>query len=86
LIRLQDVIEATERHSRSEGDRRIRKDGIAIAQQVARELVKWECLPQLLSRPLRGGMGGHVEVDNATPVMGQQQKYVKGLGNTGSAR
>ena len=40
----------------------IPKDGIAIAQQVARELVKWECRPQLLSRPLRGGMGGHVEV------------------------
>jgi len=41
------------------------KDSIAIAQQVAREPVKGECFPQLLFRPLCGGMDGHVEVDNA---------------------
>src|SRR5215472_6441486 len=28
-------------------------------------------------------MGGHVEVDNATPVMGQHQKYVKDLETQG---
>jgi len=61
----------------------IPEDGIAIAQQVARELVKWECVPQLLSRPFRGWMGRHVEVDNATPVMGQHQKYVKDLETQG---
>ena len=32
----------------------IAEDSIAVAQQVARELVKGKCLPQLLSRPLRG--------------------------------
>ena len=57
----------------------IAKDSIAVAQQVARELVKGKGLPQLLSRPLRGRVGGHVEVQNATPVMGQHQKHVKDL-------
>ena len=55
------------------------KIAIAVPQQVARELVKGKCLPQLLSRPLRGWVGGHIEVQNATPVMGQHQKHVKDL-------
>jgi hypothetical protein len=55
------------------------EDRIAIAQQVARELVKGKSLPQLLSRPLRCRMGGPIEVKNATPVMGQHQKHIKDL-------
>src|SRR5271163_1182059 len=55
----------------------IAKDRIAVPQQVTRELVKGKGLPQLLSRPLRGWVGGHVEVQNATPVMGQHQEYVE---------
>ena len=43
----------------------IAKDSIAVPQQVARELVKGKCLPQLLSRPLRGRMGGHIEAGAA---------------------
>jgi hypothetical protein len=39
----------------------IAKDRIAVPQQITRELVKGECLPQLLSRPLRGWVGGHIE-------------------------
>jgi len=42
-------------------------------------LGKGKCLPQLLSRPLRGRVGGNVEVQNAAPVMGQHQKHVKNL-------
>ena len=57
----------------------IAKDGIAVAQQVARELVKRERFSQLLSGPLRGWVGSHIAVDNATPVMGQHQKHVKNL-------
>ena len=57
----------------------IAKDPIAVPQQVARELVKRKCLPQLLPRPLRGWVGGYIEVENATPVMGQHQKHVKDL-------
>lgn len=38
---------------------------------LGRELVKGECLPQLLSGPLGGRMGGLIEVNNATPVVGQ---------------
>src|SRR5467141_1916375 len=57
----------------------IAKDSIAVPQQVARELVKGKCLPQLLSRPLGGRVGGHIEVQDAAPVMGQHQKHIKDL-------
>ena len=36
-------------------------------------------LPQLLSCPLRGRVGSNIEVQDATPVMGQHQKHVKNL-------
>ncbi len=57
----------------------IAEDGIAVAEQVARELVEGKGLPQLLSGPLRGRVGSHITVDNAAPVMGQYQKHVKNL-------
>ena len=57
----------------------IAEDSIAVAQQVTRQLVKGKGLPQLLSRPRGGGVGRHIEVQNATPVMGQYQKHVKNL-------
>jgi hypothetical protein len=37
------------------------KDRIAVAQQVARELGKGKCLAQLLSGPICGRVGGHIE-------------------------
>ena len=46
------------------------EDRIAVPQQIARELVKRKCFPQLLSRPLGGRLGGHIEVKNAATVMG----------------
>jgi hypothetical protein len=52
---------------------------IVVPQQVTRELVKGECLPQLLSSPLRGWVGGHIGVQNATPVMSQLEEHVKDL-------
>ena len=57
----------------------IAKDRIVVAQEVARELGKGKCLAQLLSGPICGRVGGHIEVQDATPVMGQNQKYVKDL-------
>ena len=47
------------------------EDGVAIAEQIARELVKGKGFSQLLSRPRRRRMRSHIEMDNATPVMGQ---------------
>ena len=41
----------------------IAKDCIAVTQQVARKLVKGKGLAQLLSRPLRGRVGGHIEAE-----------------------
>ena len=55
----------------------IAKDPIPVPQQVTRELVKGKCLPQLLPRLFSGWVGGHIKVQNATPVMGQHQKHVK---------
>ncbi len=46
----------------------IAKDRIAVAQEVARELGKGKCLAQLLSGPICGRVGGHIEVQDATPV------------------
>ncbi len=57
----------------------VAKDLIAVSQHVTRGLVKGKCLPQLLSRPLRRRLAGHIEVQNTTPVMGQHQKHIKDL-------
>jgi len=57
----------------------IAEDRIAVAQQVARELGEGKGLTQLLSCPLCGRVGGNIEVQNATPVMGQNQENVKNL-------
>ena len=72
----QDFADAHVSHLFSEV---IAEDRIAVAQQVARELGKGKGLPQLLSRPLRGRVGGNVEVQNAAAVMGQNQENVKNL-------
>src|ERR1700758_126324 len=61
----------------------IAEDRIAVAQQVARQLVEGEGLAQLLSGPLRGRVPGHVAVENAPTVMGQNQKDVKHLETEG---
>src|ERR1019366_5912476 len=53
------------------------EDRIAVTKQVTRELVKGKGLPQLLPRPLGGRVSGHIEVKNATTIMGQDQKHVK---------
>ena len=55
------------------------KDGVAITQQVAWELVKWKSLPELLSGPFRCWVRGHIEMENAPAVMRQHQKHVKHL-------
>jgi hypothetical protein len=55
------------------------EDGIAVTKQVTRELGKGKGLPQLLPRPLGGRVGGHIEVKNATSVMGQYQKHIEDL-------
>jgi hypothetical protein len=65
---------------------RFAEDSIAVAQQVARKLIKGERFSRLLSGPLRAWVGSHVAVDNAPTVMGQNQKHIENLENEGSAR
>src|SRR3979411_1681173 len=55
------------------------EDSVAIAQQAAGKFIKGERFSQLLSGPLRGWVGGHVEMENAPAVMSQHQKHVKNL-------
>ena len=55
------------------------ENGITVAQQVARKLSEGKGLAHLLSRPLCSWVGGNIEVQNATPVMGQHQKHVENL-------
>src|SRR6516164_928194 len=57
----------------------VAEDSIVVAQQVARTLVKGKCLPQLLSSPFRCWVGSHMEMKDATAVMGQYQEQVKDL-------
>jgi hypothetical protein len=57
----------------------VAEDRVAVAQQVARQLVIGKCLSQLLSRPFCSRVGRHIEVENATTVMGQYQKHIKNL-------
>ena len=74
--RRQHFVDAHVSHLSSE---LIAEDSIAVAEQVPRELVEGKCLPQLLPRPLRGWVGGHIEVKNATTIVGQYQEHVKDL-------
>src|SRR5215472_8754454 len=55
------------------------EDRIPVAQQVAGKFGKGKGLPQLLDYPFRGWVRGHIEVENAAPVMGQNEKHVKNL-------
>jgi hypothetical protein len=55
------------------------KNGITVAQQVARRRSAGKGLPHLLSRLLCDWVGDNMEVQNAPPVMGQHQKHVKNL-------
>jgi hypothetical protein len=49
---------------------------IAIAKQVARDLVKRKCFAQLLRRPFRRGMRGDIKVDYPPPVMQQDPRKI----------
>ncbi|MGA7634187.1 MAG: hypothetical protein WCB11_25755 [Terriglobales bacterium] len=47
------------------------KNRVAISQEVARKLVERRSIPQLLAGALGGRMAGHMEVNDATTIMGQ---------------
>src|ERR1700758_2145203 len=64
----QHFLDAHVSHLSPEG---IAEDSIAVAQQVARGLVEGERFSQLLSRPLRGGVGGHIAVPDVDAQLEQ---------------
>ena len=64
----------------------IAENRISAPQQVARDLIKRKCIPQLLSRPLGGRVAGDIEMNNAATIMGQYQKHVKDVEMHGGNR
>src|SRR5205809_2832794 len=73
LVAIVFFFSSRRRHTRCSRDR----SSDVCSSDLARELGKGKCLAQLLSGPICGRVGGHIEVQDATPVMGQHQKYVK---------
>src|SRR5689334_14523600 len=61
----------------------IAEDRMEVSQRVAWMLATGECFSQLLSGPLRGGVGSYIAVENATPVVGQHQKHIENLETNG---
>jgi len=58
----------------------IAKDRIAVAQEASAGVgAKGNASRSCCPGPVCGRVGGHIEVQDATPVMGQHQKYVKDL-------
>jgi hypothetical protein len=49
-------------------------DAIAVAEEIPRGFVPWERVHDLLGRPLRGGMRGDVEVDDAPAMVSEHDE------------
>jgi hypothetical protein len=49
-------------------------DVVAIAENVGRHGVVWKGVHDLLGRPVRGGVFGHVEVDDAPAMVGEHDE------------
>ena len=52
-----------------------REGVITIANEIARDLVPWERLAELLGGPRRRGMAGDGHVDNAATLMRQNDQH-----------
>ena len=52
---------------------------VTVAQQITRRTVPRKGLTKLLGCPLCSWMSRHAEVENASPVVRQHQKYVQDL-------
>src|SRR5215472_5715529 len=52
---------------------------VAVTQQIPRDAIERKRLTQLLRRPFRRRMSGHIEVDHTASFMGQHQKHVQHL-------
>ena len=57
----------------------VAKDSIPVSQQIAGCGFPGEGIAKLLGRPFRGRMSRHVEVQNASPFMGQHQEDIQNL-------
>src|SRR3954462_5368364 len=53
------------------------EDSIPIAQEILGRGVPRKCFPQLLDCPLRGRMGSHCKVHDASALMRQHDKYIE---------
>src|SRR6516165_8200443 len=71
LGRCEDFVDAQAVYSVSEG---LAIDGVAIAEEVGRRGVVREGVHDLLGRPVRGGVFGEVEVDDASAKVSEHDE------------
>jgi len=64
----------SESHARHSMPKRVTVDAVPIAEEIRRRGVVREGIDDLLSGPGRGGMLGHVEVEDAAAVVGEHDK------------
>ena len=54
-----------------------REDAIAIMEEKAIVMIRWDCFAQLLQGPGGGGMRGHIDVQNPACCMFHEHKHVE---------
>ena len=62
------------RHALQPLPERVTVDAVAIAEEIGRRGVVWEGIDELLGGPGGGGMLGHVEVEDAPAVVGEDDQ------------
>ena len=55
------------------------KNAVTITEEEAWHGVPGECIPELLGGPFGRRMSGHIDVDDAPPVMGKHQEDIQDL-------
>ena len=64
----------TDSHALHAVPERVTIDAVTIAEEIGRRGVVREGVHDLLGRPVRGGMLGHVEVDDAPAMVGEHDE------------
>ena len=58
-------------------------DLIVIPQQIPRRAIEWECFHDLLCRPFGSGTRGHVEMKNASSIVGEYDENIENVERNG---
>jgi hypothetical protein len=55
-----------------------REDAVSVVDQELIRMVVWQCLPELLQRPLRGWMSGYVVMENSSRSHVHDHEHAEG--------